>query len=53
MAPVLKRLTISLTGSTSSMGMGPFFGWAKVRRPRRVWGVDSSSTMRVYSWNIW
>lgn len=51
MAPVLKRLTISLTGSTSLMAMGLRF-----RNPNRPRSVSSeelcSSTARVYSLNV-
>ena len=50
-APVLKRLTISLTGSTSSTGTGgrtPSFSWNSPRRvPARS---DSASTVEVYCW---
>ena len=52
MAPVLKRLTMESTLSTSSMGMG----WSRYFisiRPRRVWGLVSSSTRAEYCLKIW
>lgn len=47
MAPVLKRLTIESSLSTSSKGMGSP-GYFISIRPRRVWGFVSSSTRAVY-----
>ena len=48
MAPVEKRLTISLTGSTSSMGIEgrSFLSWKSPRRVIRR--SDCSSTRFVY-----
>ena len=50
MAPVTKRFMISLTGSTSSIGMD--FPVRKVRKSRRKIGVSFSSTRCVYSLNF-
>ena len=50
MAPVLKRLTMESTLSTSSIGMG-VSAYFMSSRPRRVWGLVSSSTRAVYSRN--
>ena len=50
MAPVENRLTISLTGSTSSIGTGPRSPFLSSKRPRRVASCrDWSSTRLVYS----
>ncbi len=49
-APVAKRLTISLTGSTSSIGTGSRAPSRKVKSPRNVASrSDWSSTRLVYS----
>ena len=56
MAPVLKRLTISETGSTSSIGTGVRPVSAASLKPKSPRSVISrelcSSTARVYSLNV-
>jgi hypothetical protein len=53
MAPVLKRLTISATGSTSSIGTGVRSPDLNPNRPRSVISRElCSSTARVYSLNV-
>ena len=47
MAPVLKRLTISSAGSTSSSGTGVQRSKANSSTPRSVWGRVSWSTISV------
>ena len=52
-APVVKRFTISLAGSTSSMGT-EFSLFLNFIRPRSVHRLLLClSTRSVYSWNVW
>ncbi len=49
-APVQKRLTISLAGSTCSSGIGPPGAWVKLSSPRNVaLRAASSLTISAYS----
>ena len=47
-APVLNLLTMESTLSTSSKGIGVSRYCISIR-PRRVWGLEASSTRAVYS----
>ncbi len=53
MAPVVKRLTISLAGSTSSIGTGLalFFNFIKLRNVAML--LLWLSMRSVYSWKVW
>ncbi len=51
-APVVKRFTISLAGSTcsSEIGLAPFFNFIKLRKVERL--LLWLSMRSVYSWKV-
>ena len=52
-APVAKRLTMALAGSTSSSGTGFFADFSAIK-PRNVHKSRFCLSIRsLYSWNVW